>query len=238
MTNRECSLAAFCGQDLVVSEKNGNFSDNIREMTVPDSNTEKALRAIQRGGRGWAFSQRDFAQLGSRAAIDKALQRLARRGTIRRAVRGVYDYPRFSKLLDQDLSPDTDQVAQALARKFGWRIQPNGPTAQNIIGLSTQVPARIVYLSDGPARSYRIGKVSLIFEHTALKEAGFKNRESALIVQALKSLGADRITPQVIANVRDWLDPGMRRKVLTDTVTATGWVFAAIKRIAREDSDE
>ena len=205
---------------------------------MPDTTEATALRAIQRAGRGWAFSQRDFARLGSRDAIDKALQRLARRGTIRRAIRGVYDYPRFSTLLDQDLGPDTDQVAHALARKFGWRIQPSGPAAQNIIGLSTQVPARIVYLSDGPERSYQIGKTPLIFQHTALKEAGFKHRESALIVQALKSLGADRITPQVIAKVREWLDPGLRRTVLADTETATGWVYAAIKRIAREDPGE
>ena len=127
---------------------------------MPDTTEATALRAIQRAGRGWAFSQRDFARLGSRDAIDKALQRLARRGTIRRAIRGVYDYPLFSTLLDQDLGPDTDQVAHALARKFGWRIQPSGPAAQNIIGLSTQVPARIVYLCNGPERSYWIGDVA------------------------------------------------------------------------------
>ena len=73
-------------------------------------------------------------------------------------------------------------MAQAVARKFGWRIQPSGPAAQNIIGLSTQVPAHIVYRSDGPERSYQIGKTPLVFEHTALKETGFKHRECALIV--------------------------------------------------------
>ena len=93
-----------------------------------------------------------------------------------------------------------------------------------------------MYLSDGPERSYQIGKTPLIFQHTALKEAGFRHRESALIVQALKSLGADRITPQVIAKIREWLDPGLRRPVLADTETATGWVYAAIRHVAREDS--
>jgi hypothetical protein len=85
------------------------------------------------------------------------------------------------------LSPDTDQVARALARKFNWRIQPSGATALNLLGLSTQVPARAVYLSDGPDRSYTVGNTGLDFEHTALKEVGFKLRESGLIVQALKS---------------------------------------------------
>lgn len=205
-------------------------------IQAPHSIENKILIWIRSRGRDWAFSQRDFAHLGSRDAIDKVLQRLSGKDAIRRVIRGIYDYPRFSKLLEQELNPDMDQIARALARKFGWRIQPSGPAAQNILGLSTQVPARIVYLSDGPERSYQVGKTALVFEQTVLKEVGFKYRESTLIVQALKSLGADRITPQVVAKIREWLDPGMRRKVLGDTKTVTGWVYAAIKRITREDS--
>ena len=106
--------------------------------------------------------------------------------------------------------------------------------AQNLLGLSTQVPARAIYLSNGPDRSYRVGETSLIFEHTALKDAGFKRRESGLIVQSLKSFGQDRITPQIIGKIRDWLDPALRQKVLSDTRTVTGWVYAAIQEITRE----
>ncbi len=69
---------------------------------------------------------------------------------IRRVIRGIYDYPKFSNLLGQQLSPDLDQVAAALARKFGWHIQVTGPSALNLLGLSTQVPGRIIYASDGP----------------------------------------------------------------------------------------
>jgi hypothetical protein len=204
---------------------------------MPRSIEDTVLSRIRATGRGWAFAQADFVQLGSRSAIDLALYRLLHKGTVRRVIRGIYDYPRFSQLLEQELSPDTDQVAQALARKFGWRIQPSGPVAQNVLGLSTQVPAGIVYLSDGPERSYQVGKTTLVFEHTALKEAGFKQRESALIVQALKSFGSERITPEIIAKIRDWLEPSMRKTVLADTETATGWVYAAIKKIAHEDSN-
>ena len=139
------------------------------------------------------FSPRDFLDLGERATIDSALHRLAAKGQVRRVIRGLYDYPRFSELLKQQLSPEIDQVARALARKFRWRIQPSGATALNLLGLSTQVPSRAVYLSDGPDRNYKIGSTSLVFEHTALKEAGFNLRESGLIVQALKSLGQERM---------------------------------------------
>jgi hypothetical protein len=154
---------------------------------------DKALYRIRGTGGGWAFSPRDFLDLGGRSTVDSALHRLEKRGEIRRVIRGIYDYPRFSKLLDQSLSPDIDQVARALARKFRWRIQPSGATALNFLGLSTQVPARAVYLSDGPDRVYQIGNTTLAFEHTALKESGIKLKESGLIVQALKSLGQERI---------------------------------------------
>ena len=109
--------------------------------------------------------------------------------------------------------------------------------AQNLLGLSTQVPARATYLSDGPDRAYRIGNTALIFEHTVLKEAGFKLRQSGLIVQALKSLGSDRVTPEVISKIRQWLPRGLRTAVLTDTRTATGWVRTAIQQIVQEKSD-
>lgn len=152
-------------------------------------------------------------------------------------MRGLYDYPRFSDLLNRQLSPDIDQVASALARKSGWHIQPSAPAALNLMGLSTQVPGRYVYLSDGPARTYEVGKTELIFESTALKEAGFKLHESALIVQGLKSLGREGITPETIEKIRQWLDPSLRSKVLKDTATVTGWVYEAIRQICREPQD-
>ena len=198
---------------------------------------QKLLGKIRGKGHGWAFSQRDFARLASRGAIDVALHRLLAGGTIRRVIRGIYDYPRHSDLLGSDVSPDIDQVAAALARKFGWRIQPSGPAAQNLLGLSTQVPAAYIYLSDGPDRSYDINGTTLKFKHRALKEAGFRYRESALIVQALKSLGADRITSPITAKVRQWLDPKLRERILADTDTVTGWVYDAIREICREDGD-
>ena len=186
---------------------------------------------IRGNGSGWAFSPKDFLDLGGRPTVDSALHRLAQRGEVRRVVRGIYDYPRFSKLLAQQLSPDVDQVARAIARKFGWRIQPSGATAANLLGLSTQVPARAVYLSDGPDRSYKIGNTTLAFEHTALKEAGFKLKESGLIVQALKSLGPERVTSEVVSKIRAWLPESLRTKVLADTRTATGWVYTVIQQI-------
>ena len=204
---------------------------------MPQSVEEKAFKKLSREGQGWVFSPSDLAQLGSRAAIDLALHRLTQKGLIRRVIRGVYVYPRRSKLLGQELAPDMDQVAHALARKFGWRIHPSGPVAQNIIGLSTQVPASFVYLSDGPSRSYKVSNTTLAFRHTALKEASLKLRESALIVQALKSLGPERITASATAKIRKWLAPRLRIKVLADTKFVTTWIYAVISEVCAESTD-
>jgi hypothetical protein len=198
---------------------------------------QKILSRIYGNGRGWSFSQADFADLGPRSTIDSTLHRREREGVIRRVIRGIYDYPRHSSALRRSVSPDINQVALALARKFAWRIQPDGATAQNLLGLSTQVPSRVVYLSDGPDRSYTVGKTSLAFEHTALKEAGFRLPESRLIVQALKAFGEDRITPKIIAQIRGKFEPALRQRILLDTKTATGWVYAAIQEIAKADSN-
>ena len=206
----------------------------VNPQQIPQHIDHKLLSRIYGNGRGWAFSQADFAHLGVRSTIDSALHRRERAGVIRRVIRGIYDYPRHSKALGGPTSPNIDQVAHALARKFAWRIQPNGATAQNLLGLSTQVPARAVYLSDGPNRSYTVGRTKIVFEHTALKEAGFKLRESRLIVQALKALGEGRIKSKVITQIRKQFPAALRKRILLDTKTSTGWVYAAIQKIAKD----
>jgi len=200
--------------------------------------TEKSvIGRIYGSGRGRAFSQKDFADLGARKAIAMALMRLADRAIIRRVIRGIYDYPRQSKLLGKEMGPDIHQVAQALARKFGWRIQPSGATALNLIGLSTQVPGRYTYQSDGPHRTYPIGKTPLSFQKLALKEAGFRHEASSVIVQALKALGQAHITDETITIIRKWLPTGKRSDVLKDTRRVTGWVYEAIQRICAGESN-
>jgi len=92
----------------------------------------------------------------------------------------------------------------------------------------------VIYLSNGPHRSYRIGNTMLTFEHTTLKETEFKLRKSQLIVQALKSICPDRISPEVIARIQSWLPPPRRAKVVTDTKTASGWIRSALLHLSKE----
>ena len=194
----------------------------------------KLVSRIYGRKRGWVFSKNDFLDLGSDAAIRKALSRLETKGTIRRVLRGVYDYPFISTLLNEPMGPDLDELASALARKSGWRIQPSENTDLNQLGLSTQVPAQSVYLSDGPSKSYELGNRQLVFKKRSLKESGFKLRESELVVQALKALGQERIDANVRRKLSEKWTPDLWQKILRDSKTAPAWVCDVIRNIAKE----
>ena len=196
---------------------------------------DNAFYFISGHGRGWAFSSSDLLKKFSRQQTDNILSDLAKEGKIRRVCRGIYDYPKYSEFLRQDLSPDIDQVARAFARKFNWRIEVYGDTALNMLGLSTQVVAKYVYLSDGPNRSYDILGTTLEFKKSSLKNIGFKYKESSMIVQALKTLGKDRITEDVIETIRKRIESKMYTKILNDTQTSTVWIYETIKQICREN---
>jgi len=196
----------------------------------------KLIARVYGKGKGWVFTQIDFADFGSRQSIDVALHRLLQEGRIRRIARGVYDYPRYSDLLETTLAPDYDLAARAIARRHGWRIQVSGSAALNILGLSTQVPGRLAYLSDGPSREFVINENTIEFRHSSLREAGFKLRESSLIVQALRALGQDHVTPEVTARIGKWLDPALYPRILKDTKTAAGWIHQAIREICEGGS--
>lgn len=194
----------------------------------------KVFSRIYSRGKGWAFSSNDFVDEFSRVQVDNAMSDLVKVGKIRRVCRGIYDFPKYSILLDQELSPDFDQVAHAFARKFNWRTFPSGDTALNLLGVSTQIPGRYVYLSDGPNRKYSIGNYDLEFKTTVLKDIGFRHQESGLIVQAIKALGRERITDSIICKIRNQLDEKRRAQIIKDTKSVTSWIYEYIKQICME----
>jgi hypothetical protein len=194
---------------------------------------KKIVARIYSRGRGWAFSKIDFIPPFSNVEVRKALSDLAKKGTIRRVSHGIYHYPRYSEILQQYLSPDIDQVAYAYARKFNWRIQTSGNTALNYLGLSTQVSAHNLYVSDGPSRTYKIGNQSLEFKHMAIKETGLELRESRLLVQALRSLGKDHISPDIMKKISDQIGDVPSGKILKDVQKVSVWVYKAIEEILK-----
>jgi len=195
----------------------------------------EAFYFIAGHGRGWAFSSSDLLQKFTRQEADSNLSYLVKIGKIRRICRGIYDYPKHSEFLNQKLSPDIDQIARAFARKFNWRIEISGNSALNLLGLSSQVQGRYLYLSDGPSKTYKIIGTTLEFRKSALKNIGFKHSKSSLIVQSLKTLGKQHITNDVINKIRKHIDPSMYNKILKDTQSATIWIYETVKIICMEN---
>lgn len=192
------------------------------------------LSRIYGTGRGAAFTPKDFLDLASHETVRQSLARLAKATTIRRVTRGVYDYPRFSAMLQAPASPDPDAIARAVARAHGWTILPIGDTALNLLGLSTQVPAQWQYLSDGPSKTYEWSGGTLAFKHRANKETTVLSPTTALIVQALKALGERRVDDSTLATLRAKLDAKERARAVREARYATSWVYEIIKRLAAE----
>jgi hypothetical protein len=195
---------------------------------------QSVLQRIQTGEQGHAYSAKDFLDLASRGAVDVALSDLATEGTIRRIMRGIYDCPERSELLKGPRSPDAHQVAQAVARKHGWRIVPSGAQAANLLGLSTQVPAKVLYLSDGPTRTYRIGSMVVRLQHTAPKTLGSASEVNAMVVQALRYLGKSAVDQKTVLQLARTLDARDKARLLQDTQYSTDWVHEVAKRIVQK----
>ena len=137
----------------------------------------KILSAIHSRGKGAVFVPADFLEFGSREAIDIALHRLTNKGTIRRLTRGVYYFPKTHAALGL-LSPSAEAVAKALAGRDYTRLQPAGAFAANALGLSEQVPAKIVFLTDGPSRTVKIGPTTIQLRRTTAKNMAAAGRLS------------------------------------------------------------
>ena len=195
----------------------------------------KILARIYGNGRGKAFTPKDFLDLASHETARQALGRLAKKGTIRRLTRGVYDYPTFSTLLNAPAAPDPDAIARAIARAHGWTILPAGETAVNLLGLSTQVPAQWQYFSDGPSKTFEWQGGKLVFRHRANKETSILSPKTALLVQALKTLGETRIDDSVMGTLQARFDRRERARAVREARYATSWVYEIIKRLAAQE---
>jgi uncharacterized protein DUF6088 len=152
------------------------------------------MKRARVGGRGGVFTPKDFLDVAARAAVDQALSRLAKGGKLRRLARGLYDFPKVHPKLGP-LSPAPDDVARALARET--EVQIAGARAANALGLSTQVPAKSVYLTDGPSRRVVLGKRVVDLRHASPKHLIAPGSPAGTIVQALRHLGPVRATDVV-----------------------------------------
>ncbi len=193
---------------------------------------DQILARIDRLGPGKAFSAKDFLDIATRGSIDVALGGLTRKGTIRRIRRGLYDMPKVNPALGGKLSPDIDEAAQAIARRQRWKIVPEGAWAANLLGLSTQVPSKIIYLTDGPNNEVQIGRRSIHFKHARPKAMAGLEGKFALVVQALRHLGKENVGTREIETLRTKLSLQEKRRLLRDTRFGVDWIYDVAKKIA------
>src|SRR5436305_13153854 len=186
-----------------------------QDAKSPQSIDSRMFTTIRSRGRGSVFVPADFLELGSREAVDLALHRLARKGTIRRLARGVYDFPKEHPVLGV-LAPSADAVARALAGRDRTRLQPAGAYAANALGLSEQVPAKAVFLTDGPSRTVKVGPMTIQLRRTTPRHMAAAGRLSGLLIQALRELGKEHITPDRRAYLRRTLPEEKRRELIKD----------------------
>lgn len=178
---------------------------------------------------GAIFVPSDFAEAGAADAVRKALSRMVESGELERPMRGLYRKPRRSAFLDRPVPASPNEIAEALARKFEWRIAPYGDTALNQLGVDPQVPSIVRYVSDGPYRTYQYGPYAIEFRHSANRDLSSLSPVAATVVQALKALGKDRLTEEALDAISSRLDDTQLEKLASEARNTTSWVRDAIK---------
>ncbi len=182
--------------------------------------------------RGWVFTPSSFYDIGSQFAVRKTLERLAKTGIIRRLAQGLYDYPKRHPVLGV-LSPDYRQVGRAIARQNKLRLQPSGAYAANLLGLSDQVPAKIIFLTDGYDRKIVFGKQEIVLKKTTPKNMAASGRISGLVIQALRYLGKAHVDSQTINKLKRLLSKKDKDQLLRDISCAPAWIGEIFRKVVK-----
>ncbi|WP_199902447.1 DUF6088 family protein [Azospirillum sp. B4] len=194
--------------------------------SVPD----RVMKRVRASGRGSVFTPSDFLAVAARSSVDQALSRLVKGGQLRRLARGLYDFPKLHPKLGA-LSPAPDDVAQALARETGSQVQIAGARAANALGLSTQVPAKSTYLTDGPSRRVVLGKRVVDLRHASPKHLIAPGSPAGTVVQALRHVGPVRAADVVQVAARQ-LSASDKKTLASTAIQAPAWMRPTLASIA------
>jgi hypothetical protein len=199
---------------------------------------EKILARVRGHGRGqWVCTSKDFLDLGSRDAVDQALSRLVKQNVLRRIGRGLYDYPRISKILKRPAPADIDAVIAAVARRDNISILPDGIVVAHNLGLTNAVPARHSYVTDGSSRTMKVGDRSLKLRHVSARLMAWQNRPGAPVVQALHWLGKNIADNQnVVATLQKRLSPDIKADLVDGIKLLPAWMIPVVRQVSSEES--
>jgi len=188
----------------------------------------QVLNKIKKARRGALFFTDSFLSIGNAKAISKALERLVDKGEILRVATGIYVRPQKSKMFGF-VTPGLDDIARAIARRDRARIVPTGVHALNLLGLSTQVPVNVVYLTDGTARLVKVGKRIVKFKKTTPKNLSTWGELSSLIIQGLRTIGKDKVQKDEIEKIIALLKQEKQENILHDMKLAPEWIRQILK---------
>ena len=194
---------------------------------------DKIFERVRKCGRGTVCFASDFARYGETKSVQKALERLVNSQVLVRLSRGIYYYPKIDKKMGLGvLYPSWGDVAESIAKRDKARIAPTGLYALNRLGLSTQVPANFVFLTDGSPRRINTGKgKGILFKHTAPKNLAFQNELAMLVVFALKEIGRDNITREHLDKLKPVLQMQPKEQIMNDAKLMPAWIKSIIAQL-------
>ena len=192
----------------------------------------QVLNRIYGHGRGWVFTPASFLDLGTRTAVASALVRHKRAGVVRQLARGLYDYPIEHPRMGR-VAPPADAVARAIARRDAVRLQPAGAYAANVLGLSEQVPTKIVFLTDGPPRRVKLGRREIVLKRTTPRNMATAGRKSGTVIQALRHVGQRHVDDKMVSILDRQLSPVDRDQLRKDLRYAPAWVADLLRPLTR-----
>lgn len=183
------------------------------------------LKAIEnKVNKGEIFFIADFTELGNYEAVRKSLQRLTKDKSIERIAKGIYFLPKKHELLGI-IYPHAEQIAKAIAKRDKARIIATGSTALNLLGLSTQIPLKVVFLTDGSAREINVGKQTIEFKKTNPKNLSIEHRLTNLVIQGLKAIGEKNVTQEQLQQIQSIIDQSDERDLVYQNLkNAPVWI--------------
>lgn len=187
------------------------------------------LEKIRNTKRGVLIFPEDFSQLASSEAVRLALHRLEKDNIICRVAQGIYVRPKTSKYIGQVL-PTTEDIALGIAKRDKIKIVPTGAYALHALGLSTQIPMKIVWLTDGSPREIKVGKRTIKFKKTTPKNLLAKGKISSLVIQALKEIGIDKQTADEEIKIIKLLKEENPTHLLFDISLAPVWIQKIMRK--------
>ena len=222
---------------LLLSQKSPKFATKIIVFMAELSLEKQIHGLIKKKGRGSFLFASDFTNLGEQKTINKALERLAKEGTIIRVSRGVYYYPKIDKVLGLGvLYPTLEDIAESIAKRDKARIVPTGIYALNRLGFSTQIPMNIVYLTDGSERKLNLSNgTSIQFKYTAPKNLAFKSQLAMLLTFAFKTIGKANVTQEILAHTKELLAKDDKNVIEQDYKLMPAWVSSIVKSLYAEE---